>query len=157
MGNKNKSKDPGKTPKSAPQTGGAMEEASPPSTRDSSPPRLADLDGADESLQEEFHIDYKQLALEVARQISPDIQETLAETVTSMLSKIQSKVSQHGQRLDQLEARLHLLETDSKEMQCHLQAALQENKKLGEKVEDLVLRLKRLLGQMDIPQNLFKS
>lgn len=36
-------------------------------------------------VQDELQIDYKQLALEVARQISPDIQETLATIVTNRL------------------------------------------------------------------------
>lgn len=39
---------------------------------------------------DEFCIDYKQLEMDIARQISPDIQETLAETVTNMLYQIQS-------------------------------------------------------------------
>lgn len=80
MGPKSKAKGPGKTP---------------PSTRDNSVPRMADLDGMTKTLQGDTHLDYKQLALEVAKYISPDIQESLAMTVTNTLTKIQNEVSQH--------------------------------------------------------------
>lgn len=61
----------------------------------------------------------------------------MAETVTSMLSKIYTEVLQHGQRLNNLELRLLTLETESEEIQNHLHAVLQENRHLGDKVEDL--------------------
>lgn len=74
-----------------------------------------------------------------------------------MLSTIQSDVAVHDLRLEQLESRLNLLETDFEEMQEHLQAALQENKRLGDKVEYLENRLRRnnlyILGVPDsVPQ-----
>lgn len=143
MGPKPKSKGPGKTPKSFSQHIGNTEDVSLTSTRDNSPPPMAGLECDAEMHQNEPSLDYKRLATEVARQISPDIQETLAKTVTTMLSKIQSEVVQHDQRLDELEFRLQSLETEAERTQEHLQKVLQDNKRLGEKVEDLENRSRR--------------
>lgn len=93
MGPKNKTKGPGKTQKSSFQNVGATHNASPYSTRDHSKVRMVDLDDDLTTSQDELCIDYKQLA--AARQISSDIQETLAAMVSNMLSKLQLEVSQH--------------------------------------------------------------
>lgn len=74
----------------------------PPSTWDDSPPHMADLADGSDSLKDQVHIDYKQLEAEVARQISPDIQEILAGAITNILSKIQADMAQHSLRLDNL-------------------------------------------------------
>lgn len=74
------------------------------------------------------------------QQILPDIQEILVEMVTNMLCEIQTDMAQHSQMLDILESRLQLLEIEYEEMQSHV--VLQENKRLGDKVEDLGNRLR---------------
>lgn len=66
MGPKTKGKCLCKTPKSASQVGDAGDSASPRSTRDISPPSLADSNGKTEMIQDNLHMDYKKLAIEVA-------------------------------------------------------------------------------------------
>lgn len=66
IGPKNKGKGLCKTPKSASQMDDAGEPASPCSTWDISPRRLADSDGEVEMSQDNLQMDYKKLAIEVA-------------------------------------------------------------------------------------------
>lgn len=143
MGQKNKSKAPPKTPRLAALDQGAVEEASPPCTRDNSLTHQAEEVLSSEYANDDFQIDYKRLAIEVTTRISPDIQETLAGTVTNMFTKMQVEVAQHSQRLEDLESRLLTCETITAEMLTHIQLLRHDNKRLREQVVDLENRSRR--------------
>lgn len=85
----------------------------------SSPMHQLEEEESPDYASDDFTIDYKRLAIEVATRISPDIQETLADTVTNMF-KLQAEGSQHGQRLDELESRVLSWETAGEKMQTHI-------------------------------------
>lgn len=55
------------------------------------------------------YIDYKRLAIEVARQIAPDLQEALEHTLQASMGKIQNLLNAHSSRMEELEQRLECL------------------------------------------------
>lgn len=140
---KSQSKGLHKTPAQSTHDHGTTGAASSLSTRDNSPNRKTEDELGSDLAHDDIHIDYKRLAIEVAKRISPDIQETLADTVTNMFSKIQIGSRQHSQRLNALESRFQSWETATDKMQVHICSLLQENKRLGEKVDDLENRSRR--------------
>lgn len=75
-----------------------------------SPPDMGDFDYKPDVAHDEMQHNYKQLAVEVAWQISPDIQATLAATATNMLSQIRSDGVQHGQHLNDIHLNMQSLE-----------------------------------------------
>lgn len=91
MGQKTKTKSKGKISETPSLTPHAAEDTSLPPSQDISPSRMEESNGDGDENQEEMHIDYKQLAMETARQISPDIQETwLTQLQTCCPNTIQS-------------------------------------------------------------------
>lgn len=143
MGPKNKTKVSSKAAKTVPQDHEELFTATPYSPGDVTQASHRDTDIQSECASEDFTIDYKKLAIEVATRISPDIQETLAETVTNMFTKLQAEVSNHGQRLDDIESRVQSWETTADEMHSHIQSLLSDNRRLSEKVDDLENRSRR--------------
>lgn len=143
MGPKNKTKAPTNVSTTATHGQEDLTTTSPPSPVDTPLASQRDTDLHSYCASEDFPIDYKRLAIEVAARISPDIQETLADTVTNMFTKLQAEVSHHGQRLDDLETRLQSWESTVDEMQSHIQSLLRDNKRLSEKVDDLENRSRR--------------
>lgn len=71
-------------------------------------------------------IDYKRLAIEVARKIMPDIQETLTNTILASM-----------QRLDETEQRLSLAEDNMATVLTQLKDLLTENCCVAKKLDDL--------------------
>lgn len=96
-----------------------------------------------ECANDDFHMDYKRLAIEVTTRNSTDIQETLADTVTAMFTKLQADVANHGQRLEEVESRMLFCESATAEMQTNIQAMSKDNRRLSEKVDDLENRSRR--------------
>lgn len=158
MGPKNRNKAPLKTIKLATSGSDKMAVAPPDSPGKSLPTSQTEVEASTELASDDFSIDYKRLAIEVAMHISPDIQETLADTVTNMFHKIQADIAQHDQRIEDLESRLQSWESSTEEMQTHIQTLLCDNKRLSEKIDDLENRSRRnnlrILGlPEDIPQH----
>lgn len=135
MGLQNKNKALNKTSK---MTNPAQEDVvtpSPPNSIGAPPLSQIDADKHSECATDVFSIDYKRLDIEVAMRISPDIQETLADTMTNMFTKIQAEVAHHSQRLD--ESWLQSWDSTAEQLQSHIQSLLHDNKRLSEKVDDL--------------------
>lgn len=102
MGPRNKNKALLKTSKLA-----ATDKMAPTSPASSGEGLLpSQLEANEDAASDDFYIDYKRLATEVATRISPDIQETLAATVTDMFTKMQADIAQHEQRIEDLESRV---------------------------------------------------
>lgn len=124
------------------------ETLSSPSLPAVTPPRMEELDDNLASTQGDLHIDYKQLALEVTGQITPDIHETLASNITTMLTQIKNDVAQHDQCLNAIDEKLLSLESDSNKLQDQIRNILRDNERLRDKLEDLENRCNnlRILG-----------
>lgn len=56
---------------------------------------------------------YRRLAIEVARRIAPDLQETLEHTIQTSLGKFQADLAVHLSRLDELVQRVTRFEEEN--------------------------------------------
>lgn len=81
--------------------------------------------------------DYKRLAIEVARQIAPDLQETLEHTLQTSLGRKQNELQAHTSRLEELEQRVLLLESDNDTLNTKIKSKEEKVGKMGDRLEDL--------------------
>lgn len=82
-------------------------------------------------------LDYKRLAIEVARQIAPDLQETLEHTLQASLGKIQAELTNHSSRIEELKQRVLHLEKYNDALQAKLKNTAGKTEVLEELPEDL--------------------
>lgn len=82
-------------------------------------------------------LNYKRLVIEVARQMAPDRQNTLELTLQSALHNLQKEVQMHTTRLDKLEERVQVLETENHSLHCKVEFLLSKHLQLEDHLEDL--------------------
>lgn len=85
-------------------------------------------------------LDCKRLAIEMAREIAPDLQETLEHTLQASLGKLQNDVHAHSSRLEELEQRVLILESKNDTLLTKLKSAAGKTDLLEDRLEDLVNR-----------------
>lgn len=82
-------------------------------------------------------LDYKKLAVKVARQIAPDLQEALENKLQASLGKIQQYLQARSSRLKELELRVMLLENDNDTLNAEHKTTESKVGLLEERLEDL--------------------
>ncbi|KAG9472519.1 hypothetical protein GDO78_019072 [Eleutherodactylus coqui] len=110
-------------------------EAIPYKNPSSTPP--SPLDQENVISQDTSTLDYKILAIEVARLIAPDIQTTLASTVAGILRKLKDAVSQHGNRLDLIEYDMETTSSEHSANTKNVEKLIRDNSLFRDRLEDL--------------------
>lgn len=85
-------------------------------------------------------IDYKQLAIEVAMRIAPDLQDTLQHTIQTSLNRFQADLSIHSSRLEQ---RVGTLEDENMSLQEKVRSLSLDKTRMNDKIDDLENRSRR--------------
>lgn len=94
-------------------------------------------------VSEGARINYKALAIEVARHLAPDIKETLSKTLAASLHQLHETVGQHEVCLVDLRQRCAALEEENSKSNLAIQEIQNHNIILRDRLEDLENRSRR--------------